>query len=120
MTIRTTAPSFYSEPTSAEIKEVASNVGVTKYSSAFATECSLISVFQVNQLDGRKPTLRVHLPSIDDYALFADFNTNEVINLSTLTEHIYSWSRRTNCRYINIHALEDYCRYLGAYNIDWS
>lgn len=86
----------------------------------FRTEYSMISVFKLRAYGQHKEKLRVHLPSTDDTALFIDFEPNIDINLSTLTELIYSWAQRSNYRYINAHALEDYCKHLGAHYIDWN
>jgi hypothetical protein len=72
---------------------------------------TLLTVFPVI-----KTELSVLLSSVDN----AYFRASADNNLSTLTEKIYDWARRTNCKYINRHALEDYCEYLGAYYVDYS
>lgn len=58
--------------------------------------------------------LSVNAISCDDPGFSAQFKPDININFSKLTEMIHAWAKRTNCRYINLHALEDYCLYLGA------
>lgn len=78
----------------------------------------MVDVMQYEYPPGTQ-MLSVHAISCDDAGFSAEFKPDININFSTLREKIQTWANRTNCRYINLHALEDYCRYLGAVRTDW-
>ncbi len=84
----------------------------------YQAEHNLIGVY-ASALDG-VATLHVFMPSKDDSSFRADFKPNAEMNLSLLTAAIQEWAGRINYRYVNVHALADYCRRLEANNVDWS
>lgn len=83
----------------------------------YQAQYSLISVHG-HTVDG-VTTLHVLMPSRDDSSMRADFKPSAELNLSTLTELIQEWAKRINYSYVNVHALADYCIYLGASRVDW-
>ncbi|QLE46354.1 hypothetical protein FD723_39785 (plasmid) [Nostoc sp. C052] len=67
-----------------------------------------------------KSLLNVSLPGIEDFYFQAWFYPSQDLYLSVLIEKIYVWAKRYNYRHLNVHALEDYCKYLGATDFSWS
>lgn len=79
---------------------------------------SIVQVWQ-DQTPGRAVINFVLLPGIDDCNFRAAFSW-KAFTLEELVELMQNWLERTNYKYVNVHALEDYCKYIGAYDIDWS
>lgn len=91
------------------------------FESRFSTKYSVMQVWDLTYgKTVNKKTLGVLVPGTDDYTFRALFYETSNLNLYILENLMFEWAARYNYRYINCHALEDYCRYHGAYDIDWS
>ncbi len=95
-------------------------VHVDEWTASWGYEAqhNLIGVYQSKQ-DGLM-SLHVFMPSKDDSSFRADFKPSPVIHLSFLLKDIQAWASRSQFKYVNVHALADYCIYLGANHIDWA
>lgn len=83
-----------------------------------STQYSVLMIWSTTYQENT--SLGVLIPGIDDFNFKAWFKPSRDLHLSALIEKMHLWAKRYNYRYLNVHALEYYCNYLGAYDIDWN
>ena len=91
------------------------------FTGVFSTKYSVIKICDIHY--GRnvdKREIGILLPGIDDFNFRCWFYSSPDINLSSLETLMFEWAKRYNYRNINAHALADYCRYIGCYDVDWN
>ena len=99
-------------------------IGLNTRSSQFlGTKYSVVEVFILHGTVLRPSEIRVHVPGIDDFALYADFKLrgrNPEEYRAEIETRVFQWCKQRDYKEISIMELSKYVKELGAYSTDWN
>jgi len=93
------------------------------FADLFGTKYTIARIYSLKQQPSNKTYLRVYVSGIDDINFGTWINPRESIHLFSLIADVEEWFKRSNYRFINLHALDDYLNYItdsDGYEVDWN